>query len=331
MSKKIRWGILSTARIGVSSLIPAVRETDHGEIVAIASRSQESADAFATEHDIPLAFGDYASMLASNDVDAVYNPLPNTLHAEWTALAANQGKHIFCEKPLAVSAVEAQDMIDTCQVAQVSLTEAFVFLFHPQTLKLRELLDQGVIGDVLQTQAHFTFHIARPSDNIRLNKDLGGGGLLDAGVYPITYTRFLFGEEPIAIQAAVHTDAHHHVDTRASVIMIFAENRFATIQTGMDALGGPGVTVFGTDGHIQIPQPYHPRGASQFTVHTKAGAETFTFDLGLHPFTPAVAQFQDHLLNGEPLLATGQNAVGTLRVVEAIHESSQTGQRIDLP
>ena len=329
-NQTIRWGIISTARIAANAFIPAVRQTQRGQLVAVASRSRESAEAFAQAHDIPLVFDDYASLLASDDIDAVYNPLPNTLHAEWTAVAAKHGKHIFCEKPLAVTPGEAQQMIEDCQQAGVLLVEAFVFLSHPQTLKLRQLLDEGVIGNLLQLQAHLTFSLARPTNNIRLNKELGGGSLLDAGGYPITFARFAFGAEPVAVQAAARIDPDYGVDSRVGMLLTFSNNRLATLQTGVDAAGGPGAILFGDKGYIEIPQPYHPREQSHFVVHTSDGAETFTFENGVAPFTPAIEQFHDCLLDGAAPLVPASNAIGTLRVIEAVFEAARTGQRVAL-
>jgi D-xylose 1-dehydrogenase (NADP+, D-xylono-1,5-lactone-forming) len=234
VSGKIRWGIISTASIAEKSFIPALRETDRGELVAVSSRDRSKADAFAKKHGIPLVFEDYASLLESDKIDAVYNPLPNTMHAEWTLKAAEQGKHIFCEKPLAMSADEITAMSDGCQRAGVQLIEAFVFLFHDQTTKLRQILDSGAIGDLTATHAYMNYRIERPSDNIRLNKALGGGGLLDGGVYPLTFTRFVFKEEPIAVQASCFFDPAYGVDTRISSVLEFSGGRFASIQMSMD-------------------------------------------------------------------------------------------------
>ena len=328
--KIVRWGIISTARIGETAFIPAVRETNRGKIVAVASRSRNKAQAFAQKHNIPQVFDDYTSLLASDEIDAVYNPLPNTMHAEWTAVAAKHGKHVFCEKPLAVTPAKARQMIKDCQDAGVLLVEAFVFLCHPQTLKLRQLLDAGVIGELLQVQAHLTFPLARPTDNIRLNKELGGGGLLDAGGYPITLTRFVFGEEPVAVQAACRIDPDYGVDSRASILLTFAGDRFANLYTGLDALGGPGANLFGETGYITIPQPYHPKAQSEFVLHTREREETFTFDTGVVPFTPAIEQFHDCLLENASPLVTADNAIGSLRVIEATLESARTGRRINL-
>jgi len=326
--KKVRWGIIGTARIGETAFIPALRQTERGELVAVASRSQSSADAFAQKHEIPQALATYEALLASDEIDAIYNPLPNTMHAEWTIAAARHGKHVFCEKPLAMSPAEAQQMIDACNDAGVLLVEAFVFLLHPQTLKLRQLLDDGVIGNLLQLQARLTFHIDRPTDNIRLNKALGGGGLLDAGCYPITFTRFAFGMEPVAVQAAVHMDPDYDVDSRVAMLLTFPGNGFATLQTGVDAIGGPGAVLMGEKGYIEIPQPYHPRGESHFVVHTQAGAETVSFNTGKLPFTAAIEQFHECLLDGATPLVPATNAIGTARVIDAVFASAHSGQRV---
>lgn len=328
--KKVRWGIVSTAHIAESAFIPALRQTERGELVAVASRNQESAAAFAHKHGIPQAFASYEALLASDAIDAIYNPLPNTMHAEWTIAAARHGKHVFCEKPLAMSPTEAQEMIDACEKAGVLLVEAFVFLYHPQTRKLRQLLDEGAIGNLLQLQARLTFHLKRPTDNIRLNRELGGGGLLDAGCYPITFARFAFDAEPVAVQAALHTDPAYQVDSRVAMLLTFPGAGFATLQTGIDAIGGPGAVLMGDKGYIEVPLPYHPRDESHFIVHTAAGAETISFNTGKLPFTAAIEQFHDCLLDGATPMVPATNAIGTARVIEAVFGSAQSGERVAL-
>ena len=329
-NKPIRWGIISTARIGETAFIPALRQIKGGELVAVASRSRDTGEAFARQHDIPQVFDDYAALLASDEIDAIYNPLPNTMHAEWTIRAAQAGKHVFCEKPLAVTSAEAQQMIDACQSAGVLLMEAFVFLLHPQTEKLCQLLADGAIGDLVQLQAYMTFPLPRPSDNIRLNKMLGGGSLFDAGCYPITFARFAMGEEPVAVQAAGYIDPDLGVDTRVGLVLTFPGNRLATLTTGFDAMGGPGALLSGSKGYIEIPQPFHPRETSQFTLRTPKGSETHTFDTGLLPFAPAIAHFQDCIREGRQPQIPATNALGTLRIIEAVLESTRSGRRVDL-
>jgi predicted dehydrogenase len=328
--KTLRWGILSTAAIGARAFVPALRQTRRGQLAAVASRDQERGASFARQHDIPLVFGDYASLLASDQIDAVYNPLPNALHAEWTIAAARQGKHVFCEKPLALDAAEAGQMVAACQRAGVLLFEAFVFLYHPQTLKLRQLLDEGAIGPLVQVQAQMTFALARPTDNIRMNKELGGGSLMDVGCYPITFARFAFGAEPLSVQAACRLDPEYGVDTRAGILLNFSGERFATLQGGFDAPGGQAAVLFGEKGYVEVPKPYHPGEQSQIVLHRGSQEETLTFATGTMPFAPAIEHFHECILDGAKPLATAANALGTLRIIEAVLESSRSGRRAGL-
>lgn len=330
MNSPIRWGIISTAGIAEKSFIPALRETDRGELVAVASRTRDKADAFAAKHGIPTVFDDYDSLLASDAIDAVYNPLPNTMHLEWTVRAAEHGKHIFCEKPLAVSTDEVAQMVEACDKAGVHLVEAFVFLHHAQTAKLRALIDDGAIGDIIGSHAHFNFRIPRPSDNIRLNKDLGGGGLLDGGVYPITFTRFVYGEEPLTVQATCVLHPEYEVDTRVAALLEFPGGRIATVQQSIDGPGGPGAAIYCEKGAIHVPQPYHPRKGAHILVKTPDGEKTFPFDDGRHPFTPAIEHFHAVLLDGKPLAVPASWSHGTIAIVEAIFESARTGMRVTL-
>ena len=330
MAEKVRWGIISTAGIAEKSFIPALGETERGELVAVSSRDRGKADAFAKKHNIPTVFDDYTSMLESDVIDAVYNPLPNTMHAEWTIKAAECGKHIFCEKPLAMSAEEITAMSDSCDRAGVQLVEAFVFLFHDQTHQLREILDSGVIGNITATHAFMNYNIPRPSDNIRLNKELGGGGLLDGGVYPLTFTRFVFGEEPVAVQASCLFDPDYEVDLRTGAVLEFSGGRLATIQMCMDGSGGQGATIYGEKGVIQISQPYHPRKGAQVSVQSSDGDQNFSVDVAYHPFTQAIAHFHDVILDGKQLAVPATNALGTMAIVEAIFESARTGKRVAL-
>ena len=267
---KVRWGIISTARIAETAFVPAVRETGRGEVAAVASRSRERGESFAREHGIPRVFDDYASLLASDEVDAVYNPLPNTMHREWTEAAAAAGKHVFCEKPLATTAADAEAMVAACEQAGVVFFEAFVFLYHPQTLKLRRLLDEGAIGELLQLHAHMSFPIQRPTDNIRMNRELGGGSLWDGGSYPVTFSRFAFGEEPAGIQSKVLIDPEYGVDTRATLILEFPGDRTASIQGGFDALRGAGSGAVRQGGGDRDPQTLPSPGTVELR-HPLAG------------------------------------------------------------
>lgn len=326
----IRWGILSTANIAATAFLPSLARTKRGRIVAVASRDADRARAFASEHGVPETCGSYEELLARDDIDAIYNPLPNSLHAEWTHKAAAAGKHVFCEKPLGVSATEAQAMVDACADAGVLLFEAFVFLYHPKSLRLRQVLAEGAIGDLVQMTASFTFSLQRPTENIRMNRELGGGNLMDVGCYPITYARFVFGEEPVAVQAAVKIDPDYGVDTRSSMVLTFSGDRHAVLQSGFDAPGGQRAVIHGTSGYLAVPQPCHPKEQDGFVVCRDGGEEMVVVEAGVPPFAPAIEHFHDCLLDGAEPMATAANAVGTLRVIEAVLESARTGRRVDL-
>lgn len=330
MNDRIRWGILSTAKIAETAFVPSLRQTQRGELVAVASRDGARAQEFARRHNIPHTFDGYDEMLASDEIDAVYIPLPNSMHAHWTQKAAAQGKHVFCEKPLGVSAAEAQSMVDTCREAGVLLFEAFVFLYHAKSLKLRQMLSDGAIGELVQMTASFTFPLQRPTDNIRMNRELGGGNLMDVGCYPIAYARFVFDEEPVAVQAACRMDPDYGVDTRSSMILTFSGDRHAALQSGFDAPGGQHAVIHGETGYITVPQPCHPKEQDGFVVCRGDQEEAVVVETGVSPFAPAIEHFHECLLDDVEPMATAANAVGTLRVIEAVRESSDTGRRIDL-
>jgi len=328
--KKVRWGIISTAHISNWGFIPAFKQTLRGELVAVASRDQKTGEEFAGRHEIPEVFDSYSAMLESDEIDAVYNPLPNSLHAEWTAEAARHGKHIFCEKPLAANSAEVVQMAAACKDAGVLLFEAFVFKCHPQSLKLRELIEAGAIGKLVQMQAHFSFFLERPTNNIRMNKELAGGSLMDAGCYPITFARYVYGREPVSLMAQCRFDPDCGVDTRASIVLDFGEDAQASLVLGFDAPVGPGALIFGEDGYISIPGPYHPGEKSAFTVHKGDDVETFSFATGTMPFAPAIEHFNDCILDGKELIAEAGSAAGTMDIIAATLESSSAGKRIEL-
>ncbi|MDX1495553.1 MAG: Gfo/Idh/MocA family oxidoreductase, partial [Longimicrobiales bacterium] len=176
----VRWGVLSTANIGRAAVNPAIQASSNGELVAVASRDADRARAFASEHGIPESCGSYEALLERDDIDAVYIPLPNSMHREWTIRAAEAGKHVLCEKPLALDAAECEEMEAAAAEAGVKLMEAFMYRFHPRTERVVEMLREGVVGEPKTVRSTFTFRL-RSRDNIRLDPDLGGGALMDVG------------------------------------------------------------------------------------------------------------------------------------------------------
>ena len=218
----LRWGILSTADIARKKVIPGIQKAERCEVVAIASRDAANARSVADELGIATAHGSYEALLADDGVDAVYIPLPNHLHAEWTIAAARAGKHVLCEKPLAMTAADAARMVDACEEAGVRLMEAFMYRVHPSWVAVREIVASGRIGRLSSVQSWFSYYNDDPT-NIRNQLDAGGGALFDIGCYTVNLSRMLFGSEPVAVHASMTRDPATGVDTTASAILEFVE------------------------------------------------------------------------------------------------------------
>lgn len=200
MTDKLNWGIISTARIN-RRLIPPIKQAERSKLMAVASRDVDKARAYADEWSIPLSFGSYEAMLAAPEINAVYISLPNTMHHEWTLKAAEAGKHILCEKPLAMTVKEVDEMVAAAKANDVVLMEAFMYQTHPQLAKLKAVLKEGLIGQVQLIKAHFSFTLNAGAQNIRLNNDLGGGAVWDVGCYPISFCQAVAGEPPTNVFA----------------------------------------------------------------------------------------------------------------------------------
>src|SRR5436309_1796413 len=213
--KTVRWGVLSTANIATTKVSPAVQQGVYCEITAIASRNLEQAQAAAAQLGIPKAYGSYEELLADPDIDAIYNPLPNHLHVPWSIAAAQAGKHVLCEKPLALTAVEASELLRVRDATGVQIAEAFMVRAHPQWAAVRELIAEGRIGDLRLIVGHFSYFRRDPND-IRSRREWGGGALMDIGCYPITLSRWLFEEEPSRAVAVLDRDPDMHIDRLAS-------------------------------------------------------------------------------------------------------------------
>jgi len=216
MSKsKIRWGILGVANIAVKKVIPGMQLSASAEIAAIASRDLAKAQAAAAKLGIPAAYGSYEELLADPNIDAIYNPLPNHLHVPWSVKAADAGKHVLCEKPISMDAAEAQILIEARDRNNVKIGEAFMVRVHPQWLRAREIVRSGALGELRAITGVFSYFNNDPA-NVRNQADIGGGGMLDIGCYPITMSRFLFGREPVRVAALVDRDPAMHIDRLAS-------------------------------------------------------------------------------------------------------------------
>jgi predicted dehydrogenase len=246
---------LSTAKIGRKAVIPAIQRSELGTVVAIASRRAADARAVADDLGIERSYGSYEELLADDEVDAVYNPLPNHLHGEWTMHAADAGKHILCEKPITLDRAEAATVIAHCDAAGVLLQEAFMYRFHPQWLRTKQLVDGGHIGELRAVQSWFSY-FNDDAANIRNIAAYGGGALMDIGCYPISVARWLFGAEPDDVQAAAHHDPASGVDVLTSAVMRFGGGH-ATFTVSTRAEPYQRVHVVGSAGRIEIEVPFN--------------------------------------------------------------------------
>jgi predicted dehydrogenase len=326
MSGDVRWGVLSTAKIGIDKVIPATAAADRCEVVAIASRDLERARAAAFELGIARAFGSYEDLLADPDVDAVYNPLPNHLHAEWTIAAARAGKHVLCEKPLATTSADAERMIQACEAEGVLLMEAFMYRLHPTWEAVTSLVASGRIGELKTVQSWFSYFNDDPGD-IRNLVETGGGALYDIGCYCVNLSRMLFGAEPERIGGSVLRDPVMGIDVLTSGILDFGDV-VATFTCSTRAEPDQRVHIYGTDGRISIEIPFNIPPDRPTRVFVTAGGdppvrpetEVLTFDPA-NEYTIQAERFAAAVLDGNPVPIPPSDAIGNLRVIEELFRS----------
>jgi predicted dehydrogenase len=326
--KKIRWGILSTANIGMEKVTPAIMASPHSEVVAIASRDVEKARAAAAKLGIPRAYGSYEELFADPEIDAIYNPLPNHLHVPMTLAAAKAGKHVLCEKPIALSAAEAE------QLRQVPsnriVLEAFMIRFHPQWLRAREIIRSGELGEVRAINAVFTYFNNDPA-NVRNQSDIGGGGIMDIGCYPVTTGRFLFEAEPHRVVSLVDRDPQFGTDRLASVLMDFGGGRQLNFICSTQLTGEQSVTVLGTKAKLEIIIPYNAPANERTAVTVDTGAP-FDGSLARREILPACDQYTEQaeafalaVLGEQPLPWGVEDAIASMKVLDAIFASEKSG------
>ena len=226
--KKIRWGVISSAKIGTEKVIPAMQQSETGEIMALASRNEETSKRVCENLGIPKAYGSYEELLADPEIDAIYNPLPNHLHVPWTIKAAKSGKHVLCEKPIALNADEASQLLEVQKDTGVLIVEAFMVRDNPQWHWVQEQVKCGEIGELRAIQSAFSY-MNRDPQNIRNMPDIGGGGIYDIGCYPVFISRMVFGEEPLEVSALIEKDPDFQTDRLASGMMKFPSGQSSFI------------------------------------------------------------------------------------------------------
>ncbi len=322
---RVRWGVLSTARIGVERVIPAMQAGEHCEVVAIASRSLEKARGAAQRLGIPTAYGSYEALLADPDVEAVYNPLPNHLHVPWSIRALEAGKHVLCEKPLAVSAEDAQRLLDVARGhPHLKVMEAFMYRHHPQWQRARQLVAEGQIGEVRTIQSFFSFTLKDPGD-IRNVRAFGGGALLDVGCYCISQSRFIFGAEPQRVLGLVERDPESGVDRLTSGILDFGVGS-ATFTCSIRAASHQRVNIVGTEGRIELEEPFSAPTDRPIRIwlHRGAKVEEIGFDVCDH-YRIECDLFAQAVLNDAAVPTPLEDGVANMRVIDAIFRSADEG------
>ena len=325
---KLRFGILSTADIARKKVIPGMRTASRVEVVAIASRDADRARLVADELGIPRAHGSYEALFADPEVDAVYIPLPNHLHMDWTIAAARAGKHVLCEKPLALTAADAQQMVDACRAAGVRLMEAFMYRLHPSWVAVRDVVGSGRIGRLMAVQSWFSYFNDDPT-NIRNMLECGGGALLDIGSYSVNLARMLFGGEPRRVEASIARDPATGVDVLTSALLEFGDG-IATFTCSIRAEDDQRVDVYGTTGRISVEIPFNIPPDRPTHVFVTAGGdppvapntETLTFEPA-DPYGVEAQRFAEAILDGRPTPTPPEDAVANMRVIEQIFEAAE--------
>jgi D-xylose 1-dehydrogenase (NADP+, D-xylono-1,5-lactone-forming) len=323
----VRWGILSTANIGRAAVIPAVRASRNGEILAVASRNRDHAHEFAAANQIPRSYGSYEELLDTDDIDAIYIPLPNSLHREWTIRAAQAGKHILCEKPLALTAAECEEMEAAARESGVLLMEAFMYRFHPRTERVLELVRGGAVGPLRAIQASFSFRL-RNTDNIRMKPELGGGSLMDVGCYCVNVARTLAGREPVEVQAFANW-ADTGVDAEMAGSLRFEDGLVAQFDSALTLERRESYVAAGPDGHLSVGSAFLP-GTGDCTIEETHGREGTTVHTvpGADEYQLMVEHFADSVLEGKPLRYPPSEAAANLRAIEALYRSARDGGRV---
>ena len=318
---QLRWGLLSTAHIN-RSLIPPLKESKRNQLIAVASRDQQKAEAYASEWKIPKAFGTYEELLSDPEVDVIYNPLPNSLHAAWTVKALEAGKHVLCEKPLATTLDDVDAIIAAANKTGKVVAEAFMYRHAPQTLKVKELVNGGAIGKVVMMRGVFSFSLTNPQD-IRLDPGLGGGSIWDIGCYPISYARFICAQEPIQV-FGLQVDSPTGVDQNFSGEMRFPGDVVAQFQS---SFGSPYFTffeIFGDKGRIAIPVPFKPGASEKFYMFQNGNEKEIEVKSG-HLYNGEIEDMADAILDHKPARISLDDSRNNVRAILNLLESAKTG------
>jgi predicted dehydrogenase len=329
-SSKVRWGILSTAKIGVTKVIPGMQKGRWSEVVAIASRNHDKAEEWARRLGIAKAYASYEDLLADPEIDAIYNPLPNQLHVEWSIKAAEAGKHVLCEKPLSLTVAEARKLLTVRNRTGVKIGEAFMVRTHPQWLRARELVRAGRIGQLRSAMCAFSYFNNNPA-NIRNIPECGGGALMDIGCYPITTSRLMFGEEPRRVFGLIERDPEMKTDRLTSAILDFPSGQ-STFTCSTQLVPYQKSQFLGTKGRIEIEIPFNAPNDRPCRIVVDDGRDVFGGGVAVEEF-PACDQYTiqgdvfSKAIRGDTEVPVSlEDAIRNMAVIEAIFRSGNSGR-----
>jgi predicted dehydrogenase len=330
-ARRIRWGILGCAGIAERAFIPGVLRSRNGALGAIAARDPSRAGDWARRFGFVRAHRTYQDLIDDPAIDAVYNPLPNDLHAEWSIRALRAGKHVLCEKPMALNAPEVRAMIEAAGTGGALIMEGFMYKFHPQTERAIELIRRGAIGTVRSVHSSFTFRFERESGNYRWSPAHGGGALYDVGCYTISVARLVFDAEPTAVAAAARVDPATGVDMTAALLLEFPGGRFAQCDASFESHFQSRLLAVGTEATLRLDRAFSAKDFDTALEIVRGDAVERTPVARADMFTLMIEHFGAAALGEAPLRVPPADAWHNMRAIDAAFESLRTGARVVIP
>jgi len=325
---QLNWGFLGTAKIG-RALAPAIVASEYARAYGVASRSRDKAETYARENGFERSYRSYQALLKDPDVDVIYNPLPNHLHCEWTIRALEAGKHVLCEKPMALNVAECRRMIAAAERNRRLLMEAFMYRLHPQTLRIQELIGESAIGEVRVIRAGFGFSLNESAKNVRLVKRMGGGCLMDVGCYCVNAMRTFFRAEPTQVVGRAERGKISGVDMTFGGLLMFPEGRLGVFSSSFQTVLDWGVEIVGTLGRISVPSPWKPDGRlASFVLEANGKKKTVQIKNGGGIYYCEVDHFSRCILEGKPLALPPEEGLKNMRVIQALYDSARRGRAV---
>ena len=329
MTRRVSWGVLSTARIGTEKVIPAMQHGEIARIDAVASRDIGRGRTVAARLGIPTVYGSYEELLADPTIEAIYNPLPNHLHVPWTIKAMDAGKHVLCEKPIALSAAEARQLMEARDRTGRQVAEAFMVRHHPQWQRAREIARSGRIGDLRAIQTFFSYYLTDPT-NIRNQADIGGGGLYDIGCYAVLTARYIFGAEPTQVIGLIDRDPAMATDRLTSALVAFPGGRQLTFTCSTQLVPYQRVQIAGTTGRVEVQIPFNAPPGQTTRILVDDGSDLSGSGITVEELAPCDQytlqgdDFSRVVLGEKTLDWPLEDAIANMRVIDAIFRSIES-------